>query len=235
MAIVNLEATDVFLLEAKSAKFNVQRSSIEHTEESKTIKDSAGNYECETQVQGTDNYSAEYAYCAGESPDIATDLGSFLSGFGGLENAIIITGMTVNFNAGEYATVQIDGIVYDDNHPTVAIGVADFSSTIPAGAGFGVPLVDGTTLGTVASGASVTVTCTCDLKSAIGSDGNNFANAHISFESSCTAEYVGLPSVYKSDPGALLGIWTTDSHAVSDENEEFDSTSWAGHFYQDLT
>lgn len=224
MATPTILGTDLFSL---GGNFHVQSSSSNHLDDASNILDASGNVQCETMIYGRTEYSVEYRYCNG-TPDIATDLGSFLTTFGKVANSIVPTGMTITFQPGEYATVSIQGVQYDEN----AIGALDIAGSnvaaaVPASAGFGVPTLTGVTLGD-AEKAGLTLTFSCNHVSRPGGDGNHFISRSITYRAEGTAEYVGIPTTWTTVTG-----WTTDSYDESDSNQDFEAATWTGHRHFD--
>jgi hypothetical protein len=232
MAAVAINATDHFGL---GANFHPQTSSAETTFERRNIKDENGNFECETMVMEMTNYSTTYRYC-NATPAIGTDLSTMLTAFGyvttGATENMFVTGLTISFADGEYADVQITGVAYGDGTmPNATTGlVANVSAAVPAGAGFGVPALAGVTLGTNAANASLSISFANNHVVSTDGDGNFFVANNISFESSCSAEYTGVPTTIEPVTG-----WTTDSNSLADSNENHDTASWSGHRYFDKT
>ena len=221
---IDIQATDHFAL---GANFHAQSSTSPHMEDMANIKDELGNMECETAINGRTEYSTTYRYC-NATPDIATDLGDALTAFGDLLNSICPTSLEVSFEAGQYATVVLSGVQYDDNAISVDIGSADVSAAIPASAGFGVPSLPGVTLGTDASPSALSISFSLEHKPAQGSDGNHFTSSNTTFKADANAEYLGVPTTLEPVTG-----WTTDSYDTPDSNEEHDSAAWTGHRYFD--
>lgn len=228
MATVAINATDHFGL---GANFHPQSSSVATSEERKNILDENGNLECESMVGPKSEYSTTYAYCNG-TPDIKTDLGTILTSFGyvlssgGATENMFVTGLTINFNDGEYAEVSMTGVAYGDGTmPAAATGiVSDVSTAVPASAGFGAPTLTGVTLGTDAAVSSVSISFSLNHIMATDGNGDFFVGQNITYEASADAEYTGVPSSYTT-----VTNWTTDSYTAADGNENFDTVSWSGH------
>lgn len=231
MADVAIEATDHFGL---GANFHPQSSSAVTSFERRNIKDEKGNFECEKMVGEKTEYSTTYAYC-NASPNISSDLGAMLTAFGyittGTEN-MFVTSLSINFRDGEYAEVTINGVAYaDGTMPASTSGlVADVSACIPSDSGFGAPTLPGVTLGSNSAPASLTINISNNHVMISDGQGDFFAGKNISFIAEGDAEYTGVPSSYDAPTG-----WTTDSTTLGDANENFDTVSWSGHRYFDLT
>jgi hypothetical protein len=232
MATVAINATDHFGL---GPNFHPQTSSANTTFERRNIKDENGNFECESMVMEKTDYSTTYRYC-NSSPDIKTDLGTFLTAFGyiasGGTEAMFITSMDISFSDGEYADVTLNGVAYGNGTmPGATTGiVANVSAAVPADAGFGVPALPGVTLGANAAAASLTISFSTNHVMATDGAGEFFAGTNISYESSATADYTGIPTTLEPVTG-----WTTDGTTPADSNEGFDTASWTGHRYFDKT
>ena len=234
---VDIEATDYFSgTFTNAAFFHPQSSSFEYADEARNFLDATGNVECETMVATKQTYRTSYKYC-NPTPAIGTDLGTALSTFGEYlagPPTLVITSMTITFNAGDYAEVEIEGCnYYEDDGVTEVIsadiGNSDVSAAVPAGAGFGVPELAGVTLGTDASPTSLTLTFNLDHKATEGADGFMFTTKNITPEVTASAEYVGVPTTIEP-----VTNWTTDSYENTDANDDFDAASWNGHRYFDL-
>lgn len=229
MADVAIEATDHFGL---GANFHPQSSSAVTSFERRNIKDEKGNFECEKMVGEKTEYSTTYAYC-NSSPNISSDLGAMLTAFGyttaGTED-MFVTSLSISFNDGEYAEVTINGVAYaDGTMPGASGNVSNVAAAVPSGAGFGVPLLSGVTLGANAAAASLTINISNNHVMISDGQGDFFAGKNISFVAEADAEYTGVPSSYDEPTG-----WTKDSSTLGDTNENFDTVSWSGHRYFDL-
>ena len=100
-----MEATNLFGL---GANFNPQTSNADLREDAANIMDATGNIECETMVNERTEYSNSFAYCNG-TPDIKTDLATLLTKFGDVHDSKKVDTLTINFEKGQYATVDIAG------------------------------------------------------------------------------------------------------------------------------
>lgn len=215
-----IEASDLFGL---GANFHPQSSSSSNALEAATANASDGDVACETMKNGVTTYTTDYKYCG---TDIKTDLGAFLTAFGGVSSGKLITELSVDFAAGDQPTVRVSGETADDN-PAAALGTntADVSAAFPATAGgVTVPTLAGVTLGTDASPTSLSLTARMNKVSATGADGNHFFSQLITPIVEGSASYVGVPTSYDAPTG-----WTTDSTEESDSNSDFDQASWTGH------
>ena len=226
-AVIAVEASDLFSM---GANFNPQSSTSNHIDDMAQALDAAGNVQCETAgLFGRTEYSVEYKYC-NASPNIKSHLGDALAKFGEVKNSIVLTGLTIRFVAGEYATVTITGVQYDE-YAVVAsrVNYADMSAVVPTtNAGFGVPAFTGVTLGANADYASATITCSTNHVVAKGAAGNHLVCDNITFRAELSIEYVGVPTTAQPVTG-----WTTDTYEAGDANSEFDSYAITAHRFFD--
>ena len=225
-ANVGFGASDLF---AMAANFHEQSSSSILNETMANIRDANGNYECETgDLNSTTEYNNSFAYC-NASPDIASDLGTSLSQFGDVFDSKKMVGMTINFTAGQYATVEVTGHQHTENaHVSgIADGYTDASAAIPASAGFGVPTLTGQTIGAGATPISMTITLSCDHVDTEDEGGDHFVGKNIAFKAEVTATYTGSPTTVEGTG------WTTDSEGDNDSNSEYDGYTYTAHRYFD--
>ena len=75
---VDMQGSNLFGL---GANFHIQNSSSPHERDSSSILDASGNTECETMIRNRTSYDTDWSYC-NATPNIATDLGTFLTKFG---------------------------------------------------------------------------------------------------------------------------------------------------------
>lgn len=226
-ASVGLNATDIFGL---GGNFHAQNSSTRTVLERAMILDANGNNQCETMINQMDEVTTSYAYCNG-TPDIASDLGTFLTQFGDVQNSYIITQLVINYSAGQYATVDVTGHQHNANtHAAGAsIGYADVSASVPASSGFGVPTMAGVTLGDNASPISQSITLSMNHVDAMDADGAHFVGKNITPTADTTVTYQGVPTTAQP-----FTNWTTDSYGGDDANSDFDTYEVAAHRYFDL-
>lgn len=222
---VGFEASDLFDM---AASFQAQGSSSIDMDDPANILDSVGNNECETMINGRTEYSNSFAYCS-TTPALASDLGTALTQFGDVFDAKKMTGMTIGFAAGQYATVDVDGHQHDAAAHTSAVteGYCDATAATIAGAGFGVPTWTGQVDGTDAAAVSATLTLTANHVDEIGADGAHFAGNSITFRAELTVEWVGVPTT-PTPTG-----WTQDSYGPADSSTGFDRSTWTGHRFFD--
>ena len=226
---IGFQASDLF---AAPANFHPQSSSSILNETIATMLDDEGNQQCSTGgLNSTTEYTNDFSYC-NATPDIATDLNTLLTEFGNVFDSKKQTGMTVGFNAGEYATVSITGHQHTENaHNTgTTEGMADVSAGgIPAGAGFGVPTFAGQVDGADASPVSATVTYGFNHVDREGEDGNHFVGKNITCRAELTVEWVGTPTTPEATG------WETMSKGSNDANEDFDGYTYTAEKYYDLS
>jgi hypothetical protein len=221
-----ITATDYFDLDASLIP---QRSSENTTETSVAVLGPTGNIECETTGLATQTkYESVYKYCGGGSPDIATALGTALTAFGGVVESKVLNELAIRFAQGVEAEVTAGGIQFAENAIT-AINAANVAAAVPANAGFGVPTLTGVTLGDDATPSSLELRFSCQTVTAMNHAGNHFASQNIRFRAEATAEYVGIPTSFTT-----VTNWITDDYTESDDVEDFQSASWAGHRYFDV-
>ena len=213
-----IEATDLFGL---GANFSPQSSSTGTNEDRATALDEKGDLACESMVNERDELSTEYTYCG---TDIRSDLGAFLTAFGNVVSGKIITGISIQFEAGSQPTVSVTGTDYPAT--SASINNADVSAAVPAAGGVTVPTLTGVTLGAAATPISLSVNLSLNHIPAVGSDGEVFTAENITFIAESECEYLGVPTTY--DP---VTDWTTDSTSESDSNSDHDRASWSGHRY----
>jgi len=221
-----ITATDHFGLDAK---FIPQSSTERDSTESVQVFGPSGNMECETSgLMPKTEYSSSYKYCTAGSPDIATDLGTAATAFGGVHESKVLNELRVNFQAGMQAEVEASGFQFGDNAIT-GINAADVSAAIPASAGFGVPTLAGVTLGDDATPESLELRFSCQTVTAKDAAGDHFASQNIRFRAEATCNYVGIPTTYTS-----VTNWITDDYEESDDAEQFQGAAWSGHRHFDL-
>jgi len=220
--IVGMEASDLFSL---GANFNPQSSSTSTLKDWPNALDSVGNNECETGINERSEYSTPYVYC-NASPNIVTDLGTMFTAFGGVADSKAVTGLTVGFAAGSYATVDVEGHNHAVNEHVTQKG-ADISTVIPAVAGFGVPAIFVDT-GTNSTPISATVTASLNHQDREGADGEHWVGDNTTVQVVVTIDYIGTPTL------ATTG-WSIDSQGATDGNQEFDGFSITAHKFFDLT
>lgn len=229
---VDMQATDLF---AFGAQFNPQSSASPHSRDESNILDADGNNECETMINNMTNYTNSLAYC-NATPDIKTDLGTHLTTFAGVFDSKLLDSLTINFEAGAYATVDAAGHNHDNNAHAdgSSLGRADVSAAVPASAGFGVPDF-GLTLGTNATPISASLVFAGNHIDQNDADGEHWVGKTTNIRADLTLDIEGLPTsqtvaAIESD---LTG-WTVNTNGGIDSNQEFDTFSIAAHRYFDI-
>ena len=227
-----MEASNLFGL---GANFNPQSSNSDLREDAANIMDATGNIECETMVNERTEYSNSFAYC-NATPDIKTDLATLLTKFGDVHGSKKVDTMTVNFEKGQYATVDITGHNHTDNahEAGLADGYCDASASIPSSSGFGVPDW-GITMGTNASPISATVTFSGNHIDREGEDGNHWQGKTTTYRAELTLTIEGVPTdITASAIETDATGWTVDSINATDGNQDFDGYVFTLHRHFDL-
>lgn len=220
MADPTILAVDYF---AADATLHPQNSNTEQTGEISVVTGAEGSFACSAEKDKGDTYSSEYKYCGGVSPDLDTALGTLLSTFGAVADSKAPTSIRVHFEAGEAASVTIDGHQHDDN-PHATLDSFDCSGIIPASSGVGVPTLI-TVAGTV-SPVSADLEFTLNHIDKIGADGTHF---HGQNTGPCmvklTVNYEGQVS------GATAGNWLNILIGKGDGNENTPTSSLTAEQY----
>jgi len=228
---VDLGGSNLFGL---GANFHAQSSESPHNRDMANMLDASGNNECETGINNRTEYSNSFAYCNG-TPDIKTDLGTIASKFGAVTDSKAPTDMTINFAAGEYATLDISGHNHDNNpHTWTTDNYSDMSTAIPAGAGFGCPDF-GLTLGTDATPISATLTFSLNHIDEQDADGEHWVGKNTTPRCELSLETLGLPTsqTVAAIEGDLTG-WTVDTNGPADGNQELDRFIITAHRFFDI-
>ena len=175
-ASIDLQATNLFGL---SANFNTTSSTTSEPSTNPLVTDEVGNVECERIITDMTNYTQSATYCGS---DFVGDFGTFLTQFGDAQDSKVVTSITINMSAGEYATIDIEGHNHASNAHVAGLdlGYADVSDFLPHEAteafnawdGFGVPDF-GVTLGSDASPSSATATFTMNHVDQTDEDGQH--------------------------------------------------------------
>lgn len=246
--VVALEATNLFGL---PAGFNTIDSSTSLKKTNVQALDEVGNVACQRSVGEQTEYSQTANYCG---TDFVTDLDTFLTKFGDVQNSKVVTGLTISMTAGGYATVQVTG----HNHGTHAhaaglgTGYADVSDFLPHNAavvspahpaepfyawdGFGVPNF-GVTTGDDATPASASVTFSMTHVDINDENGDHFSGKNITPKCELKMDFEGIPTsntatLLETDFGVHIGDMLTplvDSTDSSDSNSKFDTFSFTAH------
>jgi len=212
------------------ANFHVQNSNTEETKTFSPVIGAAGDYACSQEFDDGDSYMSEYKYCS-DTPDIDTDLSTLITAFGQFKTGTTgsPTEMRIHFEAGEPATVTIDGHQHDANaHANDALDEFDCSSIIPASSGIGVPTLI-TVTGTV-SPVSADVTINANHIDKVGADGTHFHGQNIGpCRVSISVQYEGQVS------GTTAGNWLNIIVAKSDDNQDTPTSTVTAEQFVDRT
>jgi hypothetical protein len=211
------------------SQFNAQKSTKTTRNEYAMVKDANGNEQCESAALNIrTDYTEEAAYC-NASPDIKTDLATFLTTFGNFQTVGVVTQLEIMFESGKQARVIVTGHQHAENaHAAgLALGYADVSAALSSGWGMGVPTMAGVTLDQ-ASPISMKITFKMDHKDREGGAGSHWVGKNITPTAELEITYVGKPSV------TTVTGWTEDESAEDDSNEDADGYTYRGHRYFDL-
>jgi len=223
---VNLGGSNLF---GAGAQLFAQTSSSIHTREMANMLDAAGNVECETGISNMTTYENSFAYCKA-TPDIKTDLGTLLTKFGVVADSKAPTALTINFSAGEYATVDITGHNHDNNaHAWTTTEYADVSAAVPASSGFGVPNF-GLTVGANSTPISASIAFSLNHIDENDAGGEHWVGTNTTFRAEMTLELLGLPTsqTVAAIESNLTG-WTVDTNGGNDGNQELDKFTITAH------
>jgi len=213
-----IEATDLFTL---GAQFSPQSSNSAIGKTPATAMDEKGDVACESMIGETRDFKNDFTYCG---TDLQTDLALFLTKFGDVSNAKVVTGIQIDYEGGKQPRVAFTGVQYPA--AVTAIQYADVSAAVPAAGGVTVPTLTGVTLGTAATPIGMSITLSLNHVAAPGADGEIFAAQNITFKAECSVDYLGVPTTYDPVTG-----WTTDNTDESDSNTDHDQATWSGHRY----
>ena len=214
-------AVDYF---AAGANFHEQNSSTEEVKQFVVVHGANGNYACSQEFDDGDTFMSEYKYCNG-TPSIDADLSTLISTFAAVADAHEPTEMRIHFEAGEAATVTIDGHQHDAN-PHVTVSTFDCSGIIPASSGTGVPTLI-TVAGTV-SPVSADMTISANHVDKIGADGTHFHGQNVGpCRVSISVQYEGQVS------GTTPGSWLNIIVAKSDDNQDTPTSTVTAEQYVD--
>ncbi len=232
---VDLGGSNLFA--ANAAYFFPQSSSSPHERDMANMLSASGDIQCETGVNNRSSYTNTYAYC-NSTPAIHTDLATLLSTFGAVADSKLVTALTINFTAGQYATVDITGHNHDDNEHTASVaGVANVTSIVPAGSGFGVPAAAfGVVLGTNSTPISATLAFSLNHIDELDSTGEHWVGKNTTVRAELSLELLGIPtSTTVAALEAGMTGWTVDSNGGTDGNQELDHFVITAHQNVDLT
>jgi len=212
-AAPTITAVDYF---AAGEEFHVQNSSTEETKQFVPVIGATGDYACSQAFDDGDTFMSEYKYC-NAVPDIDTDLDVLLSQFGEVADSKCPTEIRIHFEAGEAATVTIDGHQHDTN-PHTALDNFDCSGIIPASSGVGVPTLI-TVAGTV-SPVSADLTINANHQDKIGANGAHFHGQNVGpCKVTLSVQYEGQVT------GATAGDWLNIIISKSDDNQDLPTST----------
>jgi hypothetical protein len=163
---------------------------------------------------------------------------------------MVVTEMTVDFEASEYVTVEFVGhqhavnphdgrinfsVVWNDT-----LKLANFDDTKTGSAkyvdffGFGIPSFGVTQ--TNASGSKATVSTTCEHRDAFKENGDHLVGQNGLCTSVLSYDFSGLPDEttpagLEADMSADNNDWIVDSTDLNDSNDAFDTFNFTGHVY----
>lgn len=232
MAVANtMEASTLF---GMGANFNPQNSNSDLRLDAANILSATGDTACETMVNERTEYANPFAYC-NATPDIKTDLATMLTKFGDVHDSKKVDTLTINFEKGQYATVDVAGHNHSDEPHAAGLadGYCDASGTIPAASGFGVPDW-GLTLGANATPISASVALSGNHIDREGTDGNHWQGKTTTFRADLTLTTEGVPtSVTVAAVETDIAGWTVDSINATDGNQDFDGYVFTLHQFLD--
>jgi hypothetical protein len=239
-ATIALEASNLFGL---AAAFNTTDSTTSVKRTNVQALDELGNVACQRSVGTQTEYTQTANYCG---TDFVSDLGTFLTKFGDVQNSKIVTGLSVTLSAAGYVTVQVTGHNHAENaHAAgLTVGYADVSNFFPhetgepfkSWDGFGVPTF-GVTVGDNASPSGASVTFSMNHIDTNDQNGDHLVGKNITPKCELKMDFEGIPT---SNTAALLeadfGVMTSDmlvplvdSTDSSDANSKFDTFSFTAH------
>lgn len=211
--VVPIEATNLFNL---GAYFHTRASTSTPFKTFNLVLGATGDRACSQEYDTGINYNQVAGYC-NSSPNIVTDLGTFLTTLGAVQNSILPTSIQIEFAAGVAAIVTIDGHQHDTNPHTTGLQTWNVSDVIPASSGIGVP-----TLITVTGDVSptrATVTFSFDHKDVPGATGVHFAGENITGKCTISIDYIGQPA------SVTAGDWLNIIQTNSDSNMDQDTAN----------
>ena len=244
-ASVDLTASNLFGL---PSGFNTTASSTSVKSTNAQAMDEVGNVACQQNVGEQTDYTQSANYCGS---DFVGDLDDFLTEFGNFQTVGVVTGLTINMSAGNYATVDITGHQHTENaHAAgLSLGYADVSDFLPHEAteafvawdGFGVPDF-GVTVGDNASPSSATVSFTMSHVDTNDENGDHLVGKNITPRCELSMSFEGLPtsqtaSALETDFGSNTNdmlVPLVDSVDKSDANSAFDTFAFTCHANTDL-
>ncbi len=244
-ATIDLTATDHF---GMAAYFQTQSSTTSATTAEVNTLDEFGNVECEKNIGGITEYSTTYTYCGNSFSDDIIGVTGIFEGFGRVVNEKVMIGVTLNMNAGEYATIEITGHQHDVN-PHENDVIADVSDFLPHETGesfngwdgFGVPDF-GINYSANSSPSSATVTFTMahidsDKETGdhlVGKNTQARCELSMSFEGDHGRSTAQLQSDMRANTLSMLNV-TVDTDENADSNSAFDTSGFTAHAYVDVS
>lgn len=245
-AIIDLEASNIFGL---NQRYQTQSSTTTVGTQNVGTNDETGNVYCQQNITKQTDYTQTATACDAR---FILSMDDFLTEFGNVQNSLaVVTQITVNMTAGDYATFEFTGHQHEVN-PHVAgldIGHADVSDFFPHETGeafedwdgFGVPDF-GITIGANASPSSATATLTMNHVDTEDSNGDHLVGKNITPRCELTMEFQGIPTSntaaliqadLRANTNGMLDV-IVDSVESSDSNSEFDTFSFTSHANTDL-
>ena len=226
-AAVDLGATNLFSL---GAEFHAQSSETEPFSTEELALTSTGDKACTNDHDAGTNYSARYKYCGS---DLVGDLSTIASSFGGVTNSILVTGMDIDFpGPGAQPEITMTGHNHDVNAHEAGSNppnTFNISGIIPE-AGVGVPSLI-VSAGESASTASRSSASLSFALNHIDKEGN--AGHFVGESITCRCD---LSVDYEGNAGAMTaGAWLQILVALSDANEDTDTSSVSAHQYIDAS
>lgn len=239
-ATIALEASNLFGL---AAAFNTTDSTTSVKRTNVQALDELGNVACQRSVGVQTEYTQTANYCG---TNFVSDLGTFLTKFGDVQNSKIVTGLSVTLSAAGYVTVQVTGHNHAENAHTagLTVGYADVSNFFPHEAtepfvawnGFGVPTF-GVTVGDNASPSGASVTFSMNHIDTNDQNGDHLVGKNITPKCELKMDFEGIPTsntaaLLETDFGAMTSdmlVPLVDSTDSSDANSKFDTFSFTAH------
>jgi len=207
-------AVDYF---AAPAGFYAQDSDTQEVNTINHVMGPSGNYVCSVEVDDGDTFRSRYEYCNASTIDLDTDLGVWATAFGDMYGSGVMDTMTITFEPGKKAVVEINGHQHNDNpHLLAGLRSADVSGIIPASSGSGVPaLITVSTANT--SAIAATLTFESGHVDKPGADGKHFYGQNITCRVSLSVSYEGTIATAGITAGNWLNIVIAKSGRGSDK------------------
>lgn len=227
---ITFESTNLFAL---GADFHAQTSSTTVTRERDTNLASDGDVACESDAFNVQtNYSAEYKYCG---TDLNTDLGTFLTAYGDVEDSKLVTGLSIDFNNKEYPSISVEGhnhAVNPHTNASVNLRLFDIGTPLAIGAigGVGVPAITGITVAATNAINSATISASHEHMDVEGPSGDHFDGQNRTCRVDLTISGIGPASGI-----TVGGLWIIDDLGDEDGNSDPDSFNITCHQFVDAT